>query len=93
MKLPIRFIEADMTPIGGSAGGWIVPINGNEVDVVDIQAALDHMGFAEGLHYRLLTTEYFVHDLEYGDSTYVKRLKRVMLFDDQSFIFAKMVLG
>ncbi len=89
MKLKLRMIEAAYTPIGGSAGGWIVPTSGNPVDAADVTAILDQMGFVEGLHYRILTTDH----LDYGKSAYTKRLKRIMIFDDQSFIFAKMVLG
>lgn len=84
MRLPIRFIEGEHCPMG-SQGGWIVPLSGYGVPRPhpdDVRAALNQIGFVEGVDYRMYTT---------GLSDVY--LTRVILVSDENFIMAKVGLS
>lgn len=85
MKLLVRFIEAELCPIKSQGGGWIVLQHGWGTAAVyadDMRAKLAQIGLTEGKDFTLL---------EHGGLS-PRILKRVMLFNDELFILAKMTI-
>jgi len=91
-----KFLDADHCPMR-STGGWAVPnvsregklFGSGELEISGQEARrrLTEAGFVEGQDFKI-----HEHPYTFSPNTDLKPLKRVVFYDDETFIMAKMVL-